>query len=114
VNPAVNNETLSDALVSEFFKAYNATCEIEDLDEAKLKSIDELNKIAKEYEDWEWRFGASPNFEHNLETRFDWGIMDVYLSSEKGRINDVKIYSDSLYPAMVEELQKALKGSLAL
>jgi lipoate-protein ligase A len=116
VSPRVNFDTLSTALIEEFLRAYGAGAGagdrlVEELDEAKLKSIPELNKLAEEYADWEWRFGASPEFEHNLETRFDWGIMDVYLSSEKGRIRDVRIYSDSLYPRMIEELQKALLGT---
>jgi len=30
-------------------------------------------------QDWEWRFGKTPEFEYNLERRFDWGIM-VFIS----------------------------------
>jgi hypothetical protein len=32
---------------------------------------------------WEWRFGSTPSFTHHMETRFDWGIMDVNLNSNK-------------------------------
>lgn len=71
------------------------------------------------------------DFTHNIETRFDWGIMDVHINSIKGPlplaytfrshslnaflcvsglIADVKIFSDSLIPQMIETLEKELKG----
>lgn len=92
------------------FQTYDAQAQIEVLDHSKLQTVDKLRKLYEEYNDWDWRFGRTPSFEHNLETRFDWGIIDLYINSEKGRIASVKLYSDTLFPKMVEEVQKALLG----
>jgi len=34
--------------------------------------------------------------------------MDVHINSKDGIIEECKIFSDSLYPAMIEEMNKAL------
>lgn len=33
-------------------------------------------------QNWDWRFGETPDFEHHLETRFDWGVMDINCDSK--------------------------------
>merc|ERR1711879_91068 len=58
-----------------------------------------------------WRFGHSPQFDNNIEHRFDWGIMDLHISSKDGYITDVKLFSDSLYPEMIESITNQLKGA---
>ena len=76
------------------------------------------------------RVGVTPNFDHHLETRFEWGIMvllyifilcinihyllqqDVHINAEHGTISDVKIFSDSLFPTMIEDISSALLGSM--
>jgi lipoate---protein ligase len=133
LNTDLTYDTLNTTLVDEFLKVHNfggkisnardrfltrfvvdqtydATAEIEVLDHSQLQAIDKLKKFYDEYNNWDWRFGRTPSFEHNLETRFDWGIIDLYLNAEKGRISGVKLYSDTLYPKLVEETQKALLG----
>jgi len=110
VNPAITHESLSDALISEFKKSYNSDCLVENLDTSQLEQIPSLKQNYETLSDWNWRYGQTPSFNHNLETRFDWGIMDVHINSDDGLINGVKIYSDSLFPNMIEEISAALQG----
>lgn len=110
LNAQLTHEALSAALVEEFLKAYGATAEIELLDHSELAGMDKLRKLYEEYSDWNWRFGRTPSFENNFETRFDWGIIDLYVTAEKGKIASAKLYSDTLYPKFVEEVQKLLVG----
>lgn len=68
------------------------------LTEAQLKQIPSLNEHYEQLKDWHWRFGTfgdrihnicyltsaslsgeTPNFDHHLETRFEWGIMVIFL-----------------------------------
>ena len=60
--------------------------------------------------DWSWRFGECPSFEHQLEHRFEWGTVDVNINSENGLISEIQVYSDSLYPQMIDLIEAALKG----
>jgi len=108
--PQLDHEKISDAIIQEFFSVYHDRCDIEILDGKKLSEIDSLNRYYQQIKDWNWRFGKSPNFEHHMETRFDWGTMEVYIKSSRGIIADVRIFSDSLFPPMIENLMDQLKG----
>ena len=76
-----------------------------------LKSIPELQKHYNNLKSDEWRFGESPQFDHHLEERFDWGTINVHLNSSKGHITDVKIYSDALNTQMIDLLTNHLQGA---
>lgn len=112
--PNASHESLSQALVREFCIAYGqdpTKTLIEDLYEEKLLKIDELRSIHDELSSWAWRFGHTPDFQNNLETRFPWGIIDIYITSENGKITASKLYSDTLYPVFVEAVQNSLIGT---
>lgn len=59
---------------------------------------------------WDWNFGQSPPFTHNMDERFIWGGVDVYLEVEKGVIQQATIFSDMLDPQPMEQLAKKLHG----
>jgi lipoate-protein ligase A len=110
LNPAVNHQSICEALIKEFSHTYQAECQVEELDPAQLKTIPALHAFYESLKDWNWRFGETPAFEHHMETRFDWGNLDVNMNCQEGRIIDVKIFSDSLIPQMIDELMQSLKG----
>ncbi len=59
---------------------------------------------------WQWRFGNSPSFSHEFSTRFNWGSFDVGFSiGKQGKVEDVRVFSDALFPLLVEILEKNLK-----
>jgi lipoate---protein ligase len=63
-------------------------------------------------QDWSWRFGSSPEFSHNLETRIDGvGCFDVHFQVNNGTITKVVIFSDILYPELIDSIQTTLTGS---
>jgi len=109
-NPNISHESLSDSIIEEFFKFHKNKCEIEKLDITILGQIKSLKNIYETLSDWKWRYGESPDFEHKLETRFDWGIMDIEINSIEGIISQIQIYSDCLYPQLIETLSESLKG----
>ncbi|KAL6054783.1 lipoate--protein ligase [Balamuthia mandrillaris] len=110
LNPNISHETISQALIKQFFTTYNAECEVEYLDFDKLRTIPSLNAYYEQLKDWNWRFGETPNFEHHMEHRFDWGNMDIHIDSSGGVISKAKVFSDSLYPQMITIFERALPG----
>lgn len=109
-NPDITHDSICTTLADEFKKTYNADCEVETLHTEELKKIASLNECYAKLKDWDWRYGSTPHFNHHLETRFDWGIMDVHINSKDGLISEVKIYSDSLFPNMVDDISASLLG----
>ena len=83
-NASINHETLSAAIIEAFCeyyrdKDYGDTAPVEELDEASLVKQPTLNNYYQQMADWDWRFGKTPEFSHHIETRFDWGIIDLHL-----------------------------------
>lgn len=113
-SPAASHDSLCTALINEFCLAYGAdpaTTPIELLKEEEILQIEELKRIHAELSSWEWTFGHTPDFSHNLETRFPWGIVDFFFETKNGKIAAIKLFSDTLFPAFVEAVQGSLRGA---
>ncbi|MFW6250409.1 MAG: lipoate--protein ligase [Alkalispirochaetaceae bacterium] len=108
--PGLNHDQICEAVMEAFFDYHRSRCEVEHLDYETLASIPSLNEYFEQMKAWEWRFGNTPDFNHSMETRFDWGNMDLYIDAKRGRIEKAKIYSDSLFPEMVDALMAELPG----
>ena len=109
-NEDINHENLSDAIIEAFCEYYGETAPVEELDEASLAKQPTLNKYYQQMADWDWRFGKTPEFTHHIETRFDWGIIDMHLDVKQAIITDVVIFSDALNVELIDLLQEALPG----
>jgi len=109
-NPEITHESFCEEMIKAFFEFYNQKCDIEHLKTQDLKKIEKLNSYYEELKDWKWRFGETPKFNYQMDTRFDWGGIEIHIDSHKGFIKKCQIYSDSLHPEMVEEIMSALVG----
>jgi len=109
-NNAINHETLSDAIIEAFCEYYEETAPVEQLDEASLAKQPTLNAYYQQMADWDWRFGKTPEFTHHIETRFDWGMMDVHLDVKQAVIEEVVIFSDALNVELIDLLKETLTG----
>ena len=110
LNSNINHENISEAIIQEFFKVYNEECSIEILDHKYLETIPELLVHYNRLKDWNWRFGEAPAFDHQMSEYFTWGLAEVFLNVTKGIVTEIKIYSDSLHPEMIEMLMTSLRG----
>jgi len=109
-NDAINHETLSDAIIEAFCEYYRETAPVEQLDEASLAKQPTLNAYYQQMADWDWRFGKTPEFSHHIETRFDWGMIDVHMDVKQAVIAEVVIFSDALNVELIDLLKETLTG----
>jgi len=109
-NSDLTHETLQERIFARFLERYGAEAEVEHLSRERLEEIPTLKEYYEELKDWNWRFGKTPDFSHHLYNRFDWGEMDVHINTKRGVIDEVKIFSDILYPTLVDELEKRMVG----
>ena len=112
-NEDINHETLSEAIIEAFCEYYRDTdygdtTPVEELDEASLAKQPTLNKYYQQMADWDWRFGKTPEFTHHIETRFDWGIIDLHLDVKQAVISEVVIFSDALNIELIDLLKESL------
>ncbi len=112
-NEDITHETLSEAIIEAFCEYYrdtdyNSTALVEALDEASLAKQPALDKYYQQMADWNWRFGKTPQFSHHMETRFNWGIVDVHMDVQHAVITDVVIFSDALNVELIDLLKETL------
>jgi lipoate-protein ligase A len=110
-NPGIDHEKICQAVSESFFEAYGERCEKELLDYHTLKEIGGLTKYFDQMRNWDWRFGSTPDFSHRMDEYFGFGHLDIYLSVSGGSIKKVQIYSDSLFPELIEALMESLPGN---
>ncbi|MES2965839.1 MAG: lipoate--protein ligase [Bdellovibrionota bacterium] len=110
IAPSLNHDSLCPAIIETFCSHYGSKCEVEPLDPVNLATMPGLKERYEELMSWDWRFGHAPQFTQQLVEYLSWGFIDLHLDSEHGRITRVALYSDSLFPALIEGLRDALEG----
>ena len=75
---------------------------------AELEKIPKLMEIYKNYDDWNWRFGLTPDFKNSIEKKFQWALVDFQCNVEKGVIVDGKVFSDCLVPSYIEAINQII------
>jgi lipoate-protein ligase A len=59
-------------------------------------TLDTVHKMMNHYQSWEWNFGSSPEFNLQINERFPWGEVDLYLLIKDGIISKVEVATDAL------------------
>lgn len=67
-------------------------------------------EIYEELSSWEWRFGRTPTFTHNIEHKFPWALMDINLEVKGGVIESGQVFSDSLIPEFIDLINEVLQN----
>jgi lipoate---protein ligase len=110
--PELNHELVSEQIIREFCDYYQDDAERIALKTSDLEQIPRLKKYYDQLRDWNWRFGETPQFEHELNERLSFGGVELHIDTHKGLINQVTLYSDSLHPEMIESLATSLVGKV--
>lgn len=58
----------------------------------------------------EWRLGATPRFDTEIEQRFPWGHVQLLLTLRQGAIDHLDVYSDALDTEIAPEIRERLVG----
>lgn len=110
LNAAVTHESLTEAIMDRFFMEHGRRCGITHISYETVGDIPGLRSYYEQLKDWDWRFGKTPDFSHSLDHRFGWGGLELHLDVHEGLIRASKLFSDSLYPELIGEVEKALQG----
>merc|ERR1740129_123635 len=111
--PSIDHDGVCNALADEFRHSYllrKDVVHIEPVTETSLFASASFKREHDAAKSWAWRFGQTPKFSHEFETRIDGqGMFTVHLDISSGRIKDVVVFSDSIYPEVVDRITSALK-----
>lgn len=103
--PLTIGET-AQAMKGAFRRAYGPCGEVR----AEDMALPLLKELLPKYESWAWNYGQSPAGDWHVEKRFPWGGVELFAHVEKGRMRDVRAYTDAMDETLGERLKSTLKG----
>jgi lipoate---protein ligase len=73
---------------------------------------DEIHKISEErYQNWDWNYGKSPEFNVQHAKRFPIGSIDVRLDVKNGIVETCKIYGDFFGLGEIADVENRIAGT---
>lgn len=113
--PEIDHDTWSEAMIDTFrdMIAGGVNVPVEEITEdSEIVQEASFKALRAEIANDEWRFGRTPEFSHQLDTRIDGvGVFDVRMQVVGGRIEEAVIFSDALYPDVIDKVMAALAGA---
>jgi lipoate-protein ligase A len=110
INPEITKDAIQQALRKEFLSEYLWCSSTDETVHDPLSYHDNVKTIYQQWTAKEWVLGQTPEFTNNFETRFDWGIVDVYLEVKGSEILSAKVFSDCLIPDLIDTLNDELNS----
>lgn len=110
VSAEIRHEHIVQTMVTAFEEFYGAKAEIESLTMESLQQIPELKSQYETLSSWEWLYGNTLEFSHKMDEYLSLGFFDFHFKVEDGQIKDLKIYTDCLYPHVIEDLTEELRN----
>lgn len=110
VNPSIKKENVEEALREEFIREYHWCTPKDEVIKDPLNYHHKVAEIYAKWTDKAWVIGQTPEFTNNFETRFDWGIVDIYLEIKGSDIISAKVFSDCLIPDLIDSLNDELNS----
>jgi lipoate-protein ligase A len=101
----LNTDIISDMCIKSFIDEYKQeNTEIKIEKDPQWFNNEEIKRLYEKNASWEWRYGKVPKFDISLETRFEWGEIQIHLNIINAIIEEVAIYSDALDQDFIEKL----------
>lgn len=70
-----------------------------------------IAKLAEEkYSKESWNYGSSPKYGYSKTSRFNWGVIELYMEVNRGIIKEIKFYGSYFFIKETSLLEKELKG----
>lgn len=110
LNSQIEHQKVSERVVESFEKFYGAKADIEMLSMETLKKIPELGTQFENLSSFDWLYGRTLEFSHKMDEYLSLGFFDFHFQVEDAKIKDLQIYTDCLYPMVIEDLSQGLKG----
>merc|ERR1712039_207372 len=111
--PSLDHGAVCDSLAAEFRDVHSASgVPIEELSaESELANEPAMKGFRDELGSSDFRLGRTPDFSHQLDTRIDGiAVFDVHMQVVGGKIEAATIFSDALFPGVIDLAMQALTG----
>ena len=105
---SVTVDSVKNAIAAAFLEEYGGRGEPIDL--CAMLDDGHFQSLREKFSSREWIYGRSPDFDLDIDHRFDWGNMELGFSVLEGRVSRCQVYSDAMNGGLIAELGKCLEG----
>lgn len=109
LNPALTVAAMVDALQTSFEQIYGAAEHMPDFAPGDA----EIAAYEAALSSWDWRVGKTPTCTMQLENRFGWGGIELYLDVQRGAVAHAQVFSDALDEELIAAIAPAMTGCRA-
>lgn len=109
VAPELKHQLVADAMIRSFENFYDSKAEIESLTMTSLQLIPELKGQYDRLSSFEWLYGQTLEFNQKMDEYLTLGFFDFQFQVQEAIITNLKIFTDCLYPQLIEDLTVALR-----
>lgn len=105
--PNLTKDLIFDTIINKFKHYHNVNdIEYKEIEDESNITNDIVNRIYKQTSSWEWLYGESPEFTNSLIHKFSWGLVDISIKVEKGKIIKKDIFSDCLITEFIDIIKE--------
>ncbi|GAB6280162.1 MAG: lipoate--protein ligase [Thermovirga sp.] len=109
IKPGVEVEDVRNALRRSFQEEFGHG---RILDPEPLMTDETVVGLRKRYASRSWVYGKTPDFDLEMEHRFDWGEIQLGLAIKKGVVAECKVFTDAIEAESLEDLGGILVGAV--
>ncbi len=107
IRPDITIKGIEESFIKAYRELYNIR-QIEYYNLERMKKDKKIDELARNYRSWDWTYGESPKANLSFERKYKWGIIQVDLNIQDGKIKNARINTDSIINDKFEELSKNL------
>jgi len=112
VTSHLRHETVIQSLTESFESFYQGKAQTEILSMQSLEQMEELKAQYENLSSWSWLYGRTLEFSHKMDEYLSLGFFDFHFKVDEGVIVDLQIFTDCLYPDLIESLNANLRGQV--
>jgi lipoate-protein ligase A len=109
IAPEINHEKFIEKAIQSFEQVYGQKADIQELDGKEMEKIPELKAQYENLKSWNWLYGHTLEFNLQIQEYLALGFFDIRFQVEEARIKEIQIFSDCLFPNLIDGLSQALK-----
>ncbi|BGP29252.1 hypothetical protein JCM10296v2_000990 [Rhodotorula toruloides] len=92
----VSHEKFVEVVAREFADKYGLSGEMKRVDESEARENEYVRDVVAELKSWDWQYGQTPEFTHEITGSFDFGSLTMSVSSRHGLITSASLPSPPL------------------
>ena len=69
----------------------------------------EIEVYREKHASWDWQIGKTPQFDIEIENRFDWGSLQLLLTLQQGKVHCAQVFTDAIDVDIAKEIQSLLQ-----